>query len=206
MLRDCYSHVNEEELLNQGSQGPTDEYGASSISSFVGQLRNRSGVPVNFIESEDVVLYWPSTDQDVAAILDALVMQTDHYRWRTVGERYVLYPRDPVWDSSVSRVDIRDVARLDAATRYVAVVRSQIPALEDLLPPVLLGDPRAPIYAERVSLSPESSVVGHLVELLGMNRRLAFTVEHVQSGQRALNFWQVGPEQAPDTDRHDAHA
>lgn len=147
-------------------------------------------MPVSAIESDEPVDVEIAA-RDVREALDALCTQAESYRWRTVMGRYVLFPADSVWESEISGVAIADVPRLDAATRYVIAVRSQISALEDLVEPPIKGDPRAPVYTEPVTLSRESSILAHLVELLGTNEQLAFTVERARSGKRVLHFEQV---------------
>ena len=154
------------------------------------------GVPVNVIVSDErVESGWSTTGQSVAEALDSLVAQVGGYRWRMIMGRYVLYPSDPVWDSNVSEITIVGVPRFDAATQYLAAVRRQIPALDDLVGALLRGDPRAPAYAEPVSLNRESSIVAHLVEVLGTNDQLAFIIERALSGKRVLHFQQVPPRQ-----------
>jgi hypothetical protein len=179
--------------LDPYSQGyPSHRNSGGTIINLIRELRDTSGVPVNVIVSDEQIrVSCSTTGQDVAAVLEALVAQTARYRWRTITGHYVLYPSDPVWDSKISGIAIRSVPRLDAATQYVTAVRSQIPALADLVEPPMKGDSRAPVYTEPVSLPLETSIVTHLVELLGTNDQLAFTIERARSGQRVLHFQQV---------------
>jgi len=169
---------------------------AGSIPEVVRELRRVHGTAVNLIESEErVEINQPTSGPDVQAVLDALVARSDRYRRRRIRGRDLIYPTDPVWECEVSGIAITGVPRLDAATQFVVAVNSQIPALKDLLPPPILGDPRTPAHVEPVSLQPEAVIVEHLAELLGTNEQIVFTIEWALSGQRMLHFEQVMPRQ-----------
>lgn len=176
----------------------SDTSPANTITYFIHQLRATYGVPVNFIESDErVEVSLPTISENVAASLDAVVGQTKKYRWRTVVGRYIVYPSEPVWDTRVSGIAITEVPRLDAATQYITAIQSQIHALEDLVAPPMKGDPRAPVYTAPVSLHSESSVLEHLVELLGTSERLVFTIERSPSNHRVMYFEQLAARQTP---------
>jgi len=55
----------------------------------------------------------------------------------------------------------------------------------------LKGNLHAPIYSEPVSLQFKASIIEHLVELLGTDDQLAFTVEWASSDRRVLHFERV---------------
>jgi hypothetical protein len=67
-----------------------------------------------------------------------------------------------------------------------------VPELERLVGGVVRGDPDAPVHADRVSLSPGATVLEHLVELLGDDPDLVFTVEPTEDGRLVLHFEYTG--------------
>ncbi|GET39216.1 hypothetical protein [Microseira wollei] len=178
------------ELDKRANSSETDPRG--TLLNFIRELRDSKGIPINFIEAdEQVEVSWSTIDQEVETVLNTTVNGTGCYRWRLILGHYVVYPSDRVWDTKVCGIGITNVPRLEAATQYVTAVQTQIPALNDLLAPPIKGEPRAPVYIEPVSLHPEFSIVENLVELLGTNDQLAFTIEYTLSERRVLYFQQV---------------
>lgn len=166
----------------------------TSLIDAVRQFRKTSGVALNAIEADtEERACWPSVGHDVEATLEDLIAQQGHYRWRMLMGRYVIYPTDSVWDGRIAGIAITGRPRLDAATQYVKAVRGQVPALRDLLEPPIKGDPRSPVYTEPVSLRSEAPILIHLMELLGWNKALAFTIQWTQSGRRILHYQEVTP-------------
>ena len=165
-----------------------------TVAEFVRELRGAGGVPINFIRAdEEVEVSARMDDAGADEALARLVAQTDRYRWERVEGRYVLYPADDVWRSVVSGVDIKQVPRLEAASLYADIVRGQISALGDWAGPVQKGETRSPVFTDRVSLSPSASVLVHLIELLGTDERLAFTIERGRAGPRVMHFERLAP-------------
>jgi hypothetical protein len=174
--------------------GPPHTNPRDAVADVIRQLRDTLRVPVSFIQSdEQVETNWTTTGQEAATTLITSVTQTGLYRWRMIMGRSVLYPVDPVWDHKIMGIAITGVPRLDGAMQYTTAVRSRIPALDDLGGPPMKGDPRSPVYEAPVSLSPEASLIEHLVELLGTNKHLVFTIERGPSGRRVLHFQEVSP-------------
>jgi hypothetical protein len=133
----------------------------------------------------------PPSATSLEAALDSLIQQTDDYRWAIIRGHYVFYPTEPIWDEVISGVVITSSPRIDAATEYIELVHDLLPPLSNLQPPVILGNPGAMLYAERVSLSNAAPLVEHLVELLGTNVTLAFAIEPALSGVPVLNFERI---------------
>jgi hypothetical protein len=161
---------------------------ASSIES----LREALPTPVS------VILDRPADVLDVPALKGepeaavAGAARRNGLRWRTIGTRFVLYPDADVWERRVTGVDIAGIARADAAGAYTAEVARRVPKLERLVGGVVRGNPDAPVHADRVSLSPEATVLEHLVELLGDDPDLVFTVEPTEDGRLVLHFEHTG--------------
>lgn len=177
---------------------PNDQHEPSHLARdpllrIVRELRQSYRSPLSFVQAEPPAdVAFPEDQENIPSILDALVAQATSYRWREVAARKVLYPKDPAWDTIVSRIEINDVPRIHAATAYVRKLRDQAPALRVEAPPIK-GDPRARLFTERVSLQSTSSLVEHLVQLLGVDQWLVFTIEWTRSGQRVLHFDRVNP-------------
>lgn len=195
MLRYSYPHLINKSVFDMNSQDYPHKNPKITIIDMIRELQETSGVAVNVIESDERFEIIRSTvSQDVAATLDAIVAQNKNYRWCTIMNHYVLYPEDYVWDQKISGIAIIDMSRLDAATQYVTEIQKQVSALSDLVGIPIKGDPQASVYTELVSLHPVASIIEHLVELLGTNNNLTFTIEQAPSGKRVLYFQQVRTE------------
>jgi hypothetical protein len=160
--------------------------------SFVEALREALPAPVSVVldrrrDALDIAAEAGSPEQAVAG-----AARRNGLRWRRIGTRFVLYPEADVWERPVSGIEISDVERADAAAAYTAEVARLVPGLERLVGGVVRGDPRAPVYSDRVSLSPQATVLEHLVELLGDDPDLVFTIEPADDGRLVLHFEHAG--------------
>jgi hypothetical protein len=131
----------------------------------------------------------PSDDVDAA--LRGLVFQAGAYRRTEQAGHLVVFPQAPVWDMLVTDVRITDLPRLEAARKYIGLVRTRVPSLTNLFEPPMKRDPSSPIYTQPVSLQLQGSIVQHFGELLGSDRSVVFTVERLISGARFFYFDQV---------------
>jgi hypothetical protein len=115
---------------------------------------------------------------------DQTVLDDLGYRLEAIGGRRTLRPNDTVWDKTVTGVEIVDVPRADAAHAYALEARQQVRELDEagFAGGVVRGDPREPMFTDLVTLSREARVVEHLVELLGQDADLVFTVEPASLG------------------------
>lgn len=154
-------------------------------------LRAALPTPVNVVlDHERDALEVPSgPSEPEAAVADAA--RRNGLRWRKIGSRFVLYPDDDVWERPVSGVHLAGVGRAAAADAYTAEVRRHVPELGGFVGGVVRGDPDAAIYTEPVSLSPDATILKHLVELLGDDPDLVFTVEPASEGRLVLHFEHV---------------
>ena len=81
-----------------------------------------------------------------------------------------------------------------AAAAYVELLRGDFPDLADLAPPLLKGDPRAPIYSEVVDVPENPTVLQGLVALLGGTLEFNFSIVHFDPGRRVLYFEATHPD------------
>jgi hypothetical protein len=100
----------------------------------------------------------------------------------------VLYPVAPEFQAILDHVVIQSKPRQAAVELYVDVLRKEVPALSDLVPPILFGDERRPMYSEVVSLREIGRVIEHFVELLGQDKTLYFEFIKARSGLPSLVF------------------
>jgi hypothetical protein len=168
-----------------------DEKSKKTATGVIRLMRDTFNLPVNFIQSDEQEEFDITNLESNISAFKRKVELSDHYKWCTIMGRYVFYSCNPVWDHEISEINIAGISRLNAATQYLAEVRSQIPALIDLTGPPMKGEPLSLVYTELVYLSPVSSLIKHLVELLGTNEKLVFTIERALSGQRVLHFQEV---------------
>jgi hypothetical protein len=151
-------------------------------------LRNALPVPVSVIlDRQPESLDLPADQGDRQSTVDEFARRAG-LRWRAIGTHVVLYPDDDVWERRVSGIAVADARRADAAAAYTADVARRVPGLERLVGGVVRGDPDAPVYADRVTLSPEAAVLEHLVQLLGDDPDLVFTIEPAADGRLVLHF------------------
>jgi hypothetical protein len=171
---------------------PRNEREVDAVSRFVRTLRDTWHMPVSFIqandESDEIRV---RASEHMQTMLDALISQAPVYRWSHIVEHYVVYPRTRIWDAQVGDVQIANVPRLKAATQFILQARAAIPELADLSEPPMLGDPCSAVYSQLVSLPPTTSILEHLVALLGPDPRIVFTVELTRFGDRVLHFDRV---------------
>jgi hypothetical protein len=168
--------------------------GSASLTAkaIVERLRTLHGQAWCFIEGVTEPAGWdmPPADEP-EQWLDMLTRTPSPYTSTLVDGRTVLHPRDAVWNERVPGNRIED-SRLQAARAYVEVLRQSFSDLGDLIPPLMKGDPRAPLYASIVIVRGGGSVLQGLVDLLGSDPRLVFTIERVADAHRMLHFALLG--------------
>jgi hypothetical protein len=97
-----------------------------------------------------------------------------------------LYPRNSPFDTEVQGIEILGAPRIDAAARYLVWLSKVLPAVGEILPPPMKGQPRASLYSEPVAVRGRARVVEHLVQLLGDNPKAFFSIVPAPSGLRIL--------------------
>lgn len=106
------------------------------------------------------------------------------------GGRPVILPREPDWHQVVRDVSVHQRPRLEAADALIEAAQ-RAGLVPDLIAPVMRGDPRAPAYAQPVSLPASATLLEHLATLLGPDPELVFDVLALGEGRRLLGFTTV---------------
>lgn len=154
------------------------------IAEVIGVLRHEVHAPVSFIESKgDERIDLDLTNSTVKEVLNQIVSRSKGYRSLEISGRLVLLPDTPVFAAPVAGVDIQNQPRLQAADRYVDFLKTHVKGLEDLAGTVVKGDPNLPIFTERVSVSPDTTVLGGLMDLLGHDPAACFSILRSKSGK-----------------------
>ena len=152
-------------------------------------LRERECAPVSFIDiAQPAPISLDLRRATVAEVLRQIAKSNPVFRAETIDCRDVLYPARPEFQKVVDGVVIQSMSRLDASYDYLDRLNKEVPAFADLVPPLLFGDFRHPIYADHVSLRAKGRVIEHLVDLLGEDRALYFEFTRAMSGVPELFF------------------
>jgi hypothetical protein len=144
-----------------------------------------------FIEDGAASHDWRATSgEPPEALLNSLVAVVPEYAWTTVGGRCVLHPRQDIW-RAVLPCEAFQGPRLQTAKSYVEFLRGMAPEMSDLVPPLLKGDPAAALYTATVSIRAGCSALQGLVDLLGSDPSMVFTIERQDADRRMLFFEQM---------------
>ncbi len=160
------------------------------------RLLRRQHIAINFIRaSTDPVVRPARRAGTLRDILTVLVSETHVYRYLIISGHLVLYPATEGYEQVVTipRDVYQKVPRMTAATAYVEWLRTHLPEFGDLVPPALIGDPRARAYTDSVSLKPSGRILDHLVGLLGDDSTLLFAIETARSGKPMFVFYRLPP-------------
>ena len=160
---------------------------------------------VSFVEAQDdppVHIYL--NNASVQELLEGVMGANPNYRYETILNRLVLYPRAPMYQRVVTGVHVKGLGRKEAENKYVEIVRSRDPDFADLdrskiTLEIGFGGP-APFLTEPVSLTPRARVIEHFVQLLGDDHEHVLTIIYAEfpgeSGSvmkyRRLTFDEVG--------------
>jgi hypothetical protein len=153
--------------------------------SIVDQLREEFRAPINFIGAgDDTRATFTVSQGTIMDVLEQLVAQIPEYRFVDISGRIVVYPQASGYDSIITLPSSQyvNVPRWQAAVNYVAEMTRQMPGLRNLLPPPLIGNPNASLYADTVTLSESAPILQHLVQLLAVDPDVSFFVGPAPSG------------------------
>jgi hypothetical protein len=124
----------------------------------------------------------------VRDVLDQLASRSSVYRWTEVAGRLMVFPDGPIPQTTIADVHINQVARLQATEAYIQNLRQESAEFQELRGVIVKGDPRSPVFTTPVSLSSKGTVLEHLVELLGTDRSLVFSIQQVAPGKSVFFF------------------
>lgn len=159
------------------------------VSMVVEYLRTHECAAVSFIDSgQRSAVSMNLRDATVEEVLSKIAAQSSTYRNENIAGRNVLYPTAPEFQATVDNVDIQHQTRQEATELYVDLLRLAVPAFPRLVPPVLFGDNRMPVYSDKVTLRSKGRVIEHFVDLLGKDHGLYFKFIKARSGLPALEF------------------
>ncbi|HTG35944.1 MAG TPA: hypothetical protein VLB76_23705 [Thermoanaerobaculia bacterium] len=160
-------------------------------------LRTHECAAVSFIDSgQRSVVSLNLRDATVEEVLSKIAAQSSAYRNENIAGRDVLYPTAPEFQATVDNVDIQHQTRQEATELYVDLLRRAVPAFPRLVPPVLFGDNRMPVYSDKVTLRSKGRVIEHFVDLLGKDQSLYFKFIKARSGLPSLEFERISCETA----------
>lgn len=152
-------------------------------------LRHKYGAPVSFISIADEkpkTVQFGDEEVSLREALDQFVQMRERYTYSLVCEHLVIYPKSGPFNKVIGGVDIRNAPRWEATYAFVEHLKQTNAGFRSLVPPVIRGDPhRAPVYADRVSLPEEATVLEQFAALLGDNSNVMFSiVDWRSSGKR----------------------
>lgn len=164
----------------------------TSVYDIIQLLRMKYNVPISFIDAEEKQkITVDLKDASLRTVLEKVISSSPIYDYRIINERLVLYPKVPKYNFIVNDVDINMMKRLEAANKYVSQLNHQFPEFMDLVGPPVLGNPQHPVFIDKVSLKRESTVLEHLVQLLGEDLKVVFSIIKAKSGVPILVFERV---------------
>ena len=171
----------------------------SSVPGLVRLLRGQHDAPVSCIESASTA----RVDIEVPAgtVEDALnqaLLQDPSYRMQEFNGRLVVFPSALGFYGSTVTAEIEDVPRQEAAGKYLENLNVQLPASRELAGTAMKGVRSAPVFNDPVSLSRTGQVVQHLVELLGSDENVSFSIERSWTGVYVLSFESVASRLVPE--------
>ncbi|UCC31811.1 MAG: hypothetical protein JSU86_05940 [Phycisphaerales bacterium] len=162
---------------------------SGSTTEAINVLRHKYGVPVSFISVADEkpeAVQFGDEELTLRNALDEFVQTRGAYTYSLVAGRLVVHPKSEPFKKVISAIEIRNKPRLDAMWAFVEHLKRTHVEFANLIPPAILGNPEAPLFAEPVSaLKEKATVVEHLAALLGDNPNVMFSiVDGPRSGTR----------------------
>jgi len=162
----------------------------ATVSQIVQTLRKIYNLPINFVQaSHETPLYLGAFEGTVTGFLEAVTKQAAEYEYEFIDGRLFVYPSDPAYDMEITDVQITALPRLSAAGEYVKLLRAQIPEFAKLIPPWVMGNPRAALYQELVTVDSKGHIPNHLIQLLGDDPSLSLSIQPTASGRPGLAFY-----------------
>lgn len=168
---------------------------STSTKEAISVLRRKYGVPVSFISvpnDKPKTVEFRDEAVTLREALDEFVQTWDNYTYSVVGDGLVIYPKSGPFDKVIGGVDIKTAPRLEATRAFVAHLRRTDAEFGSLTGPPIKGDPRSPVYASRVSLPEEATVLEHLAALVADDPNVTFSIlDGLRPGTRVCVLEQV---------------
>jgi hypothetical protein len=162
-------------------------FGEQRLSQLFEQLRARERVPISLIEGlKDPLVAANLRGVTIGAALQRILAQVPELRCMVSNNHIVLFPSEPSFQLKVTGVKIRLMAAGVAANEYVRRLVS-VPEFRDVHPYVEPPGDQI-LRSTEVSLSPEGTVVEHLIELLGNDEEAYFVLSASKDGRRVLKL------------------
>jgi hypothetical protein len=134
----------------------------------VAELCDMSDLPLSFIHSDSLAkISLDLRPGTVRQALEAIVKEAPEYRYAVVGERLVMYPRDPIWETRLDDVKLGPGPRVVVTREMAKELARRLPAFADLGGPWILGDSRGYTYRDIVSVRGPGSILELLLQLPG---------------------------------------
>ncbi|MEX6688157.1 hypothetical protein QTN47_11660 [Danxiaibacter flavus] len=160
----------------------------STIKDFVYHLR-RAGFRVNFIEANQKPdVDEPFTD-DPDIFFENILPRDGQYDFVKAKSQYTVFPSDSMWRKEISGIHIKNTPRINAVEEYLSFIQKYHIHIQ---PPAIKGDPDSPDYTDTITLANTGQLKDHLLQLLGTDRSLVFTIEKTQTGLPMLHFERIG--------------
>jgi hypothetical protein len=166
----------------------------ATVYDIVMALRTQHAIPLSFIQSarsfnmkEEISI--KVSNGTIRDVLQRIKPDAPEYRYGFIEGHLVLYPNEPKYQRAVGSISIREIGRLKAAYSYLDALRTRWPEFKELLTPIMKGDPKAALYAERVSIKPRGTVLKGFAQLLGSNQSAVFSIKYREkAGRPAFSF------------------
>jgi hypothetical protein len=161
------------------------ELNKATVYDVVVALRAQHTIPISFIQStrsfnakEEINI--KVSNGTVRDVLEKIKSAAPDYRYGFFEGHFVLYPNEPKYQRVIDSVSIREMERLKATYSYLGALRARWPQFKELMAPAMKGNPKAPLYAELVSIKPR-----------GNNQSAVFTIIYWAKGHQPAFFFDI---------------
>jgi len=152
-----------------------------SIYEVVKALRSDYKVPLCFVEPDIHTTAQKKVSLDLhdvslKAALDGIVSQAPFVKYKQVNGRLVVFPDERKYFLPMT-VDLENLDRIDAVDAYIRKLADRYPSeFGNLVGPTMTGFPGAPRYTDKITIKGTATVLDQLVQLLGDNPKVIFTI------------------------------
>lgn len=152
-----------------------------TVASVAARLQ-KDAVPLSFIaRDEDLKISFAMSRPTVQEVLETIVKLAPAYRYATIADHLVLYPRGTTWETRLEGVHLGPGPRDRVAVKLTDEVERRLPGLAHF-GTFLSGNHSSYVFQDTVSVAGSGSVVELLVQLLGVRPSAIFVVAKVMLG------------------------